>query len=73
MKLLDRIAYSNGDLERTVVALRLINERLMRQLNRRQIQTRAALCPEDLAAYFDQPENQNGTLSSPPNVPGKHT
>ena len=69
MKLLDRIAYSNGDLERTVVALRLINERLRHQLNRRQIQAGVALCPEDLVAYFNQPEDQHNKISSPPPVP----
>jgi DNA-binding SARP family transcriptional activator len=33
MSLLDRIAHSNGDVERTVAALRLRNEQLKRELN----------------------------------------
>jgi tetratricopeptide (TPR) repeat protein len=35
MGLLDRIAHSNGDAERTIAALRLMNEQLKRELNRR--------------------------------------
>ena len=58
MKLLDRIAHSNGDLQRTVVALRLINECLLRELSRLRAHSDVVLSLEDLAAYFDQSESQ---------------
>ena len=36
MSLLDRIAHSDGDPQRTIMALRLINERQARELRQRQ-------------------------------------
>lgn len=58
MELLNRIAHSNGDLQRTVLALRLINQHLQHKLNQLQAQANVKLRPKDLAAYFDQLENQ---------------
>ena len=58
MKLLNRIAHSNGDLQRTVLALRLINQHLQHELSQLQVQVSVKLRPEDFAAYFDQLENQ---------------
>ena len=69
MKLLDRIAHSNGDLQRTVVALRLINECLLRELSRLQAHSDVVLSLEDLAAYFDQSESQHREISPPPRCP----
>ena len=58
MKLLDRMARSNGNLERTVVALRLINQRLLHELSRLRTHSDLEFSLEDLAAYFDQSESQ---------------
>lgn len=58
MELLNRIARSNGDLQRAVLALRLINQHLQYELNPLQAQVSAKLRPEDFAASFDQLENQ---------------
>ena len=58
MKLLDRIAHSNGDLQRTVVALRLINECLLRELSQLRTHSDLEFSLEGLAVYFDQAESQ---------------
>ena len=57
MKLLNRIARSNGDLPRTVLALRLINQHLQHELSQLQAQVSTKVHPEDFAAYFEQLEN----------------
>jgi hypothetical protein len=53
MELLNRIVRSNGDLQRTMLALRLINQHLQRELSQLQAQVSAKLRSGDFAAYFD--------------------
>jgi hypothetical protein len=69
MKLLDRMARSNGNLERTVVALRLINQRLLHELSQLRTHSNLEFSLEDLAAYFDQPKSQHREISPPPRCP----
>jgi hypothetical protein len=58
MKLLERIARSNGDLPRTVLALRLINEQLQHELSQHQAYANVELDAEDLETDSHGSENQ---------------
>jgi hypothetical protein len=60
MELLNRIAHSNGgDPQRTIAALRLVNQRLQQELSQLQAQANVELRPEDLVIYF-APMNPEG-------------
>ena len=58
MNLLNRIARSNGDLERIIAALRVINERLERELSQYSACADTDLCQTDLVARTHQVGNQ---------------
>ena len=64
MKLLDRIAYSNGNPQRTVEALRRLNVHLEHELSQYLARSEAKLCPKGLLARLAQTANQQGKLSS---------
>lgn len=56
--LLNRIAHSNGDLQRTVLALRLINEHLEHELGQCPAHSDAGLCPTGLSVRLDQTQSK---------------
>ncbi len=63
MSLLDRIAHRNGDPQRAMNALRLINECLAREVQGHPAQSRADLCRKGLSARLRRAERQiNHTL-----------
>lgn len=65
MSLLDRIAHSNGDPQRTIVALRLINARLAHELTQGPAQPRAGGCPNGwrLSDRLHRTEAQQSQMS----------
>lgn len=64
MKLLDRIAHSSGDLQRTVLALRLINQHLEHQLGQHSTHTDAAPGSTGLLARLGQTKSQQEKIFS---------
>jgi hypothetical protein len=64
MKLLDRIAHSNRDPQRTMMALRLINERLRRELAQLQFGSDLKLSQEDTLVPSSEAEKQSAESAS---------
>jgi hypothetical protein len=63
MTLLDRIAFSNGDLRRTVEALRRLNAQLEQELSQQLAYSKSTLYHKNLSARLAQTTNQHEELS----------
>ncbi|MBI1880149.1 MAG: hypothetical protein HYR94_18335 [Chloroflexi bacterium] len=72
MKLLDRIARSNGNPHRTVMALRLLNQCLLHELSQHRANLiNLELSSEDLTGYFNQSESQQKEVPLTPHRIGR--
>jgi hypothetical protein len=67
MTLLDRVAHSEGDRKRTLLALRLINDRLARELGRDPFKWDQEASSQRLWARVQQANARNTTRTTDPN------